>query len=75
MSSTTRCRGAEMYIYRYNKEAVAWIVGSFEFDHTYESIPQPKWLALHDFDTEEEAMAFINYLNGGKGHPFPGGAG
>jgi hypothetical protein len=64
-----------MYVYRYNKEARAWIVGVFALDHTYESIPQPKWLPLRDFETEEECAAFINYLNGGKGLPFPGGAG
>jgi hypothetical protein len=30
------------------------------------------WYSLRDCSSDEEAFAFINYLNGGKGNPFPG---
>jgi len=28
------------------------------------------WVALHDFNSEEDAAAYVNYLNGGSGVKF-----
>jgi len=44
-----------------------WTVGHYEMRGYDESSSDYHWNAMADFNTEREAAAYVNYLNGGPG--------
>ena len=53
-----------MWVYlKCGNKVPIWTVGFY--------LPQGDWTAVKDHTTEEEAMRWVNYLNGGTGEPLP----
>jgi hypothetical protein len=51
-----------MYVHRYSRTERLWEVGYIGSDGEFH--------VIRDCGTNDEAAAFINYLNGGNGNPF-----
>ncbi len=70
MSRTPRhfadCLEYDMHVYIEAKEEGYWTVG---FYHPPQSQVQPyyRWQPLRNFQHEDSAAAYVNYLNGGTG--------
>jgi hypothetical protein len=60
-----------MHCYRKTKEGENWLytVGYYEPESGSPGM-RAKWVALVDTSSEYEAMALVNYLNGGDGKKF-----
>jgi hypothetical protein len=58
-----------MHTYKHVKDGEEWIwvVGHYSMIGDSDGV-ESRWQAMKDFDDEEAAAAYVNYLNGGTGH-------
>ncbi len=56
------------YVHLYDKEDRLWTVGYWKPPE--DNTVGPRFTAIRDCGSIEEAAAFINYLNGGRGEKF-----
>jgi hypothetical protein len=55
-----------MHVYIKAKEERVWTVGFYGPPESHTQ-PHYRWHPLRNFDSEDSAAAYVNYLNGGKG--------
>ena len=53
-----------MHTYIQNKDEPLWTVGHYKM--VEDGASYHKWFAMKDFNSEEAAAAYVNYLNGGQ---------
>jgi hypothetical protein len=54
-----------MHTYRKTKDEPLWTVGYYTQEVGRMGEPISAWMPMKDFNTEEEAACYVNYLNGG----------
>lgn len=56
-----------MHTYLKSKDGPTWTVGHYMMDSDEHYGSWHVWVPMRDFAKEEDAAAYVNYLNGGKG--------
>ena len=59
------------YVHRYDKRDGLWSVGYWTTEVVGGEDVQTRFRVLEEFGSSSAAAAFLNYLNGGEGKPFP----
>lgn len=56
-----------MHTYRWSEPVWAvgyWLSNKYDYGNVFQG--DQVWMPLKDFDTEEKAAAYVNFLNGGR---------
>jgi hypothetical protein len=56
-----------MHTYRKSKDEQLWTVGHYKMIGDEHFSSEHEWEAMKDFAKEDDAAAYVNYLNGGTG--------